>query len=769
MLLFPLRVPRTVLAIATFFTALFGAYAPFVHVDGAVDTLLVDGDPERAFHDEMERLFGSDELTRVGLFSEDVFTPTMLTRIERLTRDLRRIDGVRRVVSLTTITGSEMSEDGLRIGRLLRTMPRDQAEADAFRKRVLAMPLYLGGVVSPDSRATAVTVLFEPMTDEEFSGRGIEGLVRSAVGSLFPKGSFAISGIPTLKVHGSRQMETDIRIFSGVAVLLVTAILWAMFRTPRGVLLPLLTVGLGVVWTDGLMSLVGQPITIGSLVLNPLLMAIGVAYAIHMMSRYFQEIDGGGRPVDVLERTLDHVGLPVALAAVTTVFGFATLIPHPVPTIRDLGLYASFGIVVIYVASMTVVPAILVLLPLPRRRHAGTAPKPFVDALEALGRITSRHPRAVMLLTVALSLASVAGIARLHIETDYLGFFHPDSEVRRDSDRIGRHLAGTHPLYVIVAGDEAGAITAPDALRAIRDLDDFIRRQPRVYRTVSVLDSLSLARRALAPDAPGTLPETREEAEQLLLHVNPAEVRHVIDVDTRRTNLVAYTSLSASAEVAHFVESVEGHARDRLPAGLRARVTGTVVLLNHSADTLARQQVFGLVNMLVVLLVVLVALFRSLRMALLALVPNVVPIVFLFGIMGGSGVALDVSTSMIAAIALGIVVDDTIHYLTEFAATLREGASPEEAVHRTTRTVGQPIVFTAIVLAVGFLVSCLSGFQPVRHFGALSAATMIIGLFADLLLTPAIAMKMRIAPARSEGAAIALPERELRRTGGSYV
>ena len=194
-------------------------------------------------------------------------------------------------------------------------------------------------------------------------------------------------------------MEADIRTFSAVAVLLVTAVLCVMFRTPRGVLLPLLAVALGVVWTDGLMSLVGQPITIGSLVLNPLLMAIGVAYAIHVMSRYFQEIDGGGGSVDVLERTLDHVGLPVALAAVTTVFGFATLIPHPVPTIRDLGLYASFGIVVIYVASMTVVPAILVLMPLPVRPRAGTAPKRLVDALEAIGRITSRHPRAVMLLT----------------------------------------------------------------------------------------------------------------------------------------------------------------------------------------------------------------------------------------------------------------------------------------------------------------------------------------------------------------------------------
>ncbi|MGH7823222.1 MAG: efflux RND transporter permease subunit, partial [Candidatus Binatia bacterium] len=382
----PLRFPRLVLALAAVVTAVLGIHAPRLAVDGSVESLLVSGDPERAYHEEVERVFGSDETSRIGIFAADVFAPSTLAKIDRLSRELARIDGVEEVMSLTTVAGAEMTDRGLRAGRLLRELPADATAAAAFRAKVLATPLYGRSLVSADGRSTAVSVLFRPMSDEALVD--VEGRIRLAARAFAGPEEVAISGIPTVKVEGARRIEEDIRTFSALALALVVVILSLMFRSARGVLLPLVAVGMGVLWTNGLMALLGQPITIGSLVLNPLLMAIGVAYAMYVMSRYFHESLPGRPSRETVRRALGHVGLPVAIATFTTLAGFATLVPHPVPTIRDLGLWSLFGISAIFLASVTVIPAALVLLPPPRPARPSRRAVTLDAVLERLAGFT---------------------------------------------------------------------------------------------------------------------------------------------------------------------------------------------------------------------------------------------------------------------------------------------------------------------------------------------------------------------------------------------
>ena len=762
----PLRAPRAILVAAGLLTALFAARAPFVRIDGSIDSLLVTGDPERAVHAEAERVFGSDELTRIGLFADDVFAPATLARIDRLSRALARIEGVDDVVSLTTITGVEMTPEGLRAGRVMRELPRTAEAGRRFRRRVLDDPLYRGTVVAADGRATAVTVLYEPMSDETFAARGIEAQVRAAVAASGGPEETAISGIPTLKVKGAERMEHDIRLFSAIGIALVAAVLVVTFRSARGVALPLLAVVLGVTWTNGLMALLDRPITIGTLVLNPLLMAIGVAYAIHVMSRHQTGVDAGLAPAEAVRATLRHVARPVTGAAVTTVLAFATLAPHPIPTIRDLGLWSIFGIVVIFLASLTVIPAILVLLPPPAPSRSGGEPR-LDRVLARFAALAVGHSRRVVLVGAALCAASVAGIAGLRVETDYLGFFPPESEVRRDAARIAGALAGSHALYVLLDGDAERAITRPPSLDAIRRLQTLLEARPGVERTMSIVDYLARAREAIEPGLGRTLPESQEEADQILALTNLDDLRQVVNRDQSRANVVVYTNLSASADLRALVDAVEGFAAT-LPPGLSAHATGTAILLNRTSDDIAAEQVLGLGRMILVLFAVLCVLFRSVRVGLLSLVPNVVPIVLLFGLMGATGVPLNVSTAMIAVIALGIAVDDTIHYLAAFADGLDRRGEPAAAVRDAIHAVGRPIVFTSIALAAGFLVSCLSGFEPVRQFGALSAVTMLIALFADLVLTPAIAMASRLGGAGRAVAPNGAVEESIPRTGGLH-
>jgi hypothetical protein len=277
----------------------------------------------------------------------------------------------------------------------------------------------------------------------------------------------------------------------------------------------------------------------------------------------------------------------------------------------------------------------------------------------------------------------------------------------------------------------------------MEDLQAFIDGEPGVDKTISLNDYLAVVRRALDPNA-DPVPRTQQEVDQLLALIDPANIRALVSRDYSRANIVVRTSLSGSREVGEFVDHVQTFAADRLPHWLTVHPTGTVVLLNRSADALAWAQVGSLWQVLVVLWVLMSVLFLSIRVGLLSLLPNVFPIIVLFGIMGWSGIPLNISTSLIAALAIGIAIDDTIHYLSAFNGELRRTGNQADAVRNATQTVGRAVIVTSVALCGGFLVVHLSSFAPVRHFGYLSSATMAVALVCDLFITPSLAVTTKI-------------------------
>jgi predicted RND superfamily exporter protein len=740
----PIRAPWPTLATVLALTCALGFFARSIRVDSAIENLLPDDDPDRAYYEDVRAEFGGEEATVIGVFADDVFSPQTLARIHTLSSRLEAIDGVRRVMSLSTVKGVTADESGVRVGRLMTTLPATAEEAAAFRSRVFAEPLYVGNLVSADATAASILVEFDEMSPEEFDRRGIAARVAEAAASFDDRDSVAITGIQTLKQSGERTMEGDLARFVPMATFAVFVILLWEFRRRRGALLPLVSVLLALVWTAGFMVLSGARIDMGTLVLPPLLIATGVAYAIHIVSRYYQEIRPGRSPAEAVRAALEHGRLPVAIAALTTVLGFASLATNPIRAIRDLGMYSVAGISAVFLLTLTFLPAALVLLPAAPERAEERRGDRMTRALQRLGRFSLRRRLPLLGAGAAVVAFSAWGATAIRVETDYLRFFDAESAVRRDNDRITERLGGTLPIYLVVEGGAPGAVAQVEPIRAIRDLQEFVAGLPGVDGSLSLADYVSLMQRVLNPEAGGALPSTQAEIEQILLFADPADTRPVVSRDLSRANVIVRTRLSGSLEVGEFVKRVSVWAAEHMPRGVTVRPTGTIVLLNHSADTLARAQLMGLAQVLLVLLALMSLLFLSLRIGLLSLVPNVFPIVVLFGAMGWAGIPLNVSTSMIAVIAIGIAVDDTIHYLSEFNARVRATGDQEKAVLQAAESVGRPIVFTSLALTAGFLVVCLSGFQPIRHFGILASLTTAVALLGDLVLTPALLMTASI-------------------------
>jgi predicted RND superfamily exporter protein/CRP-like cAMP-binding protein len=569
--------------------------------------------------------------------------------------------------------------------------------------------------------------------------------VRAAVDEMSGPEEFAVTGLPTLKVTGSRLMEADTLRFTPLSLLLVTLVLAWTFRTIRGVLVPLATLLIGTIWTNGVMVLCGSAINMGTLVLNPLLMVIGVASGIHVVNQYYLELRPGRSQRKIVNETMRHVRVPVAIAALTTIIGFGTLSLTPIQSIREFGFYAVLGIVIILFASFTFIPAVLCLLPLPRRigpRHSEG--DWMLTLLRQISEFAIRYRWWVLGAGVLVFAWSVWGITKIKVQTDYLDFFDPATPIRVDNARIAGALAGTQAVYIALDGDAPRAIVRLDTIRALNDIQHFVDEQPGVDKTLSLLDFMLAVRKVVQPDAETPLPATQSEIDQLMLFVDRKDVAPVVDRPLNRSVIIARTTLSGSKEVGEFVRRVTDFARERVPKGIQVNVTGTVVLLNQSADELVWGQVTGLWQELLALLLLLSFLFLSLRVGVLALVPNVMPTIVLFGIMGWFGFSLNVSTSMIAAIAIGIAIDDTVHLLSSFNNELRRTGSQQQAVIYAIRTAGQAAVFIAIALAAGFFIVCLSNFQPVRHFGLLSGVTMGVALAIELLFTPALLATTKI-------------------------
>jgi predicted RND superfamily exporter protein len=466
---------------------------------------------------------------------------------------------------------------------------------------------------------------------------------------------------------------------------------------------------------------------------------------VHVVSRYYQELEGGHSRAEVVAATVHHIRVPSAVAWLTTAIGCATLAITPIPAIRDFGLYSTLGVTTTFLVSMSFVPAMLLLLPDVRLTvHQEERGRRLNEWLSELGRFAVRNRRAILIGGTLFCAFCLVGAARLEIETDYLSFFGPGTAVRRDNARIAQHLGGAQPVYLALDADGPGKMRQLETIAAMRDLQAFIAQQPGVDTSFSLADYISVVRRALDPQAPPGLPAQQRDVDQLLLFADPTDLGPVVARDYSRANVVVRTRLSGSAEIGRLVDRIADYATDHLPRGLTLHPTGSVVLLNRSADTLARGQAFGLSQEFIVLLLVMSALFLSLRTGLMSLVPNVVPILALFALMGFAGIDLNISTSMIAAIALGIAIDDTIHYFNDFKLQIRETGDVEQAITAVVSGVGRPIVFTAGALCAAFLILCLSSFQPIRQFGFLASFTMVVDLVAELLITPGLLVSTTI-------------------------
>ena len=367
--------------------------------------------------------------------------------------------------------------------------------------------------------------------------------------------------------------------------------------------------------------------------------------------------------------------------------------------------------------------------------------------LARLATLATTRPTTILIVWVGLLTAAAAAIPAIVVDTDYLSFFDPRSDVRRDFTRASERLVGAAPIYIMVSGAGEGAFREPVNVQALERLQRLVDGVPGVSTTLSIVDFLAVLNRAFEGGAASAerVPATRKEISDFLFMIPKAKLRRFANTNHSRANLLVRTAASGSAAVGALRQRLDAAiVAAQLPPGLTAVVTGNTVVFAEASDGIAGNQLASMVLSAVSILLLMVLSLRSFGIGLVAMAPNLGPVVIFFGLLGAGLADLSLPTSLIGSVALGIAIDDTAHFIVNYQRMRAEGLAAADAAARCLRELGQPIVTTSLMLTAGYLVLTLSGFATLRQFGWLSALTIQICLWGDLLMLPALLARTRV-------------------------
>ncbi len=767
--------PQLVLLLLVLLTVFFGVHARHLRIDSSVEHLLATNDPNKAYAEKIRGLFGSDDKGVIGLVTDNIYIPTILEKLKRLTTQVEKVDGVQSVLSLTNVV--DPIANALEPPLLIPQIPTTPDALAALRKKVEENPIYLN-LASRDGKGAALIISFKNLTDEEFAEKQIDEKLQEIIERERGTDEIYLTGMQNIKINSVKLMQQDLKTFVPLSLAVIIAVLAICFRNLRGIFLPLLSVLCGVIWTLGVMALVNAPITIGTLVLPSLLIVIGSTYSIYVIAQYEEEAEHGGDPKDVALRSLARVSVPVTVAALTTIVGFITLLVNRIGTIRALGLYAAVGFASVTIIVLTLIPAALALLPLPRPSQTASKGGWLNGVLANIAQFDHDHQKLIIIAAGLLTLPCLWGITRIRVDSNFLQFFKADSPVRRANEIISEKIGGTQIFYVVVESGMRDGVKSWDVLRRIKGLQRYLTSLPGVDQTLSLVDYCELFDKAIqsggtdsndiivegsepsspatAPATPGVLlatlwekPEQIDPPDQLrsvmqIVSGIPKTLSSVVTSDFSTANILVRTRLTSSSDIIRTADAVEAYARVHFPLEVTVRPTGNLILLNKATEDIVWGQVESLGLALVMILIVLSLMFLSIKVGFLSLIPNLLAVVIFFGAMGWAGVTLNLGTSIIASIAIGIAVEDAIRYLARLSSEIRTTHDQERAIFQTVATVGKPIIYASAALGLGFLTLLFSNFVPIQKFGLLTSITIAAALVNDLVLLPALLATTRI-------------------------
>lgn len=734
---FPKMAFGATLLIALFFIA----FVPKLQTVDNVDYFNL-GDADAVYYKNFKQVFGNDEFFVIAYEAPDLFSPQSLATLRNLTMDLEDIDGLEAVNSLGNIDDIIGGADYFEVAPFLDDIPEDRESLLALKKQALTNRLYVDNLISKDGKKVAIVVEVHDRPNDQDYRKRIIGAVYEVLDRYKDRvGHFYLAGGTTTNLSLSQYLQEDMAVFVPITFALVILTMWFFFRNKILTALAFGNIGVCVGATVGLMGLTGVTLNNVTSIVVPLVMALALCDTVHIFAHLDRQILVKLHDKQAaLSYVLTRVHLPCLLTSLTTGIGFLSLSVSQLEPIRELAWVASAAMLFEFVFSFFFLAPLLLLFPPEKIYRDRTQSNKFSQLLSHLGRCVEKYSKSMVTAGAIMVILAIMSAANLKVETNFLAFFKPSSPVRISLDWVSKQLSGVMTVDVALQSTRADAFKHPQNLQVIETIQNHINTIAGIDKTMSFNDFIKDMNKSFHAENESfyKIPDTLEAVSQYLLLYDSDDIEDFVNADFDRARISARLSEHSSSKNLVVINAIKAFV-DQLPEhDLEIRVTGQAVDVQNVSTALVKSQIYSLALAAAVIAIVMGFVFRSIKLGAISLIPNLFPIIMNFGIMGIAGIPLDTGTALIAAIAMGIAVDDTIHFLSEYKSKRKRGMHRSKALRVATLIKGRAIISSSIILCIGFGVLILSRFVPIIHFGFLCSVIMITAIIGDFVVLPAV-------------------------------
>ena len=745
-------------------TALMTFFATQVELSYDFGRIIPADHPKYQAYKEFKAKFGEDgNLLVIGVQTDDFFKEKLFNDYAALQRSLKNLEGVEDIISIpSAINLVKITEtEKLKAEEIFYQRSLTQTEIDSSKNIFLNLPFYRHLIYNPDSNAwlMGVHIKKEVLNSEKRTKVVTDIKSLTADFAAVNNTEVYLSGLPLIRTELSGRIAQEMEWFLMVSVLLCAIILLLFFRSFSSMLMSLAVVIFGVLWSLGVMHLLGYKITLLTAMIPPLIVVIGIPNCIYFLNKFHSAYSDTGNKKEALVTMVERMGIVTLFCNLTAAIGFAVFALTRSEILKEFGIVAGSGIMLLFFISLILIPSVLSFLPEPKSRHTRYLENPRLKRwLDRLERWSLNHRKLIYISTIIIVAISVLGMTRLKSVGYIVDDLPKSDKIYTDLKFFEKNFEGVMPLEIIVdTKKKYGVSRNLENLSRIDSLAMYISAIPQIARPLSITEGLKFAKQAFFEGDSNSysMPSTFDL---------PAMQEYLNFRGDTAANKNAFAKLVSS-----FMDSAKQQARisvnmadmgsKELPAVLQkietradqlfdkekydVQLTGTSVTFLAGSSFIINGLESSILWAFVFIALCMLYLFKSFRILLCSLIPNMIPLVITAGVMGWTEVRLKPSTVLIFSVALGIAIDVTIRFLVNYKQELpRHGYNMKLTVIKTIHSTGISIIYTSLVLIAGFIIFCFSGFGGTQSLGWLTSLTLVTATITNLVLLPALLISL---------------------------
>ncbi|MGH1376365.1 MAG: efflux RND transporter permease subunit [Alphaproteobacteria bacterium] len=678
-----------------------------------------------------------------------VFKQNITALLEEMTEQAWKIPYASRVDSLTNFQNSYAEEDDLIVEDLISDS-HNLSDEDMAQKQKIAMNelLLRQRLIADDGEATGINITLQypekTITEVPTAVAEARKIVEYARAKN-PDLIIGLTGVSMMNNAFSESGMKDMGTLMPLMYLMILIVMIVMLRSFGGTIATLFIIMSSIITAMGLAGHAGILLTPITMSAPTIILTLAVADSVHILITMIKLMAEGQDKKTALKESMRINFVPITITSLTTIIGFAVLNFSDSPPFNDLGNITAVGIFAAWLYSITLLPALMSILPI-KVRKVSDGKNRMANFLSAYSRFIVKRRKPVLAVMSAIAIGLTALVPMLELNDQWVKYFDNSIEFRRDADFGIRELTGVYPIEFSIEAKESGGISEPLYLQKLDEFTEWMRTQPEVEHVFSYTDIVKRLNRNMHGDNPEwyKIPESRGLAAQYLLLYEMSltyglDLNDRINIDKSATRVTATLGDMTTLQTRAFLEHAEAWLEENAPEYMHAKATGATVMFTFISSRNIHQMLTGNVLAIALISIVMIIALRSFGIGILSIIPNSVPILVTFGIWTLTFGQIGMASAIVSAVALGIVVDDTVHFLSKYLRARREkNMSKEEALEYAFQTVGVALIVTTIILTLGFLIMALSSFEPNKQLGLMTSTNMVMALVFDFTLLPAL-------------------------------